>query len=134
MACVDLASNVVWKNEASFANIYLLYCSSFLFTLYPITYTVKKVSDFPIPSRNIRMSGRRDAGKGFPARESLVSDIQAGDGKIANLFLQCMDAGIFYSILQDAVFMFLFVRFFKSLSRFQVRECGGIFVPQRGKQ
>jgi hypothetical protein len=25
----------------------------------------------------------------FPARESLVSDIQAGDGKIANLFLQC---------------------------------------------
>jgi hypothetical protein len=25
----------------------------------------------------------------FPARESLVSDIRAGDGKIANLFLQC---------------------------------------------
>jgi hypothetical protein len=25
----------------------------------------------------------------FPARESLVSDIAAGDGKIANLFLQC---------------------------------------------
>jgi hypothetical protein len=26
----------------------------------------------------------------FPARESLVGDIPAGDGKIANLFLQCM--------------------------------------------
>jgi hypothetical protein len=25
----------------------------------------------------------------FPARESLVSDIPAGDGKIVNLFLQC---------------------------------------------
>ncbi len=40
-------------------------------------YTVKKVSDFPVPSRV------------FPARESLVSDIPAGDRKIANLFLQC---------------------------------------------
>jgi hypothetical protein len=26
----------------------------------------------------------------FPARESLVSDITAGDGKICNLFLQCI--------------------------------------------
>jgi hypothetical protein len=26
----------------------------------------------------------------FPARESLVSDIPAGDGKIANLFLKCI--------------------------------------------
>ncbi len=32
-------------------------------------YTVKKVSDFPVP-----------------ARESLVSDIPAGDGRTANLF------------------------------------------------
>ncbi len=103
---------MAWKNEASFANIYLLYCSSFLFTLYPIAYTVKKVSDFPIHSRDIRMSGLRDDGKLFPARESLASDIQAGKGKIANLFLQCMDAGILYSILQHAVFMLFFVRFF----------------------
>jgi hypothetical protein len=27
--------------------------------------------------------------KTFPARESLVNDIPAGDGKIINLFLQC---------------------------------------------
>jgi hypothetical protein len=35
-------------------------------------YTVKKGNDFPVP-----------------ARESLVSDIPAGDGKVVNLFLQC---------------------------------------------
>jgi len=29
-------------------------------------------------------------GKLFPARESLVSDIPAGDGKLPNLYLQCM--------------------------------------------
>ncbi len=34
----------------------------------------KKVSDFPIPIRLL------------PIMESLVSDIPAGDGKIANLF------------------------------------------------
>ncbi len=28
--------------------------------------------------------------KFFPARESLVSDIPAGDGKAANVFLQCV--------------------------------------------
>ncbi len=37
-------------------------------------HTVKKFSDFS-----------------FPSRESLVSDIPAGDRKIANLFSQCMD-------------------------------------------
>jgi hypothetical protein len=35
----------------------------------------------------------------FPARESLVSDIPAGDGKIINLFLQC----IFWSIYGGGV-------------------------------
>ncbi len=40
-----------------------------------IHYTVKKVSDFPVPSRD--------------ARDNLDSDIPAGDGKIANLFLHC---------------------------------------------
>ncbi len=33
----------------------------------------------------------------IPSRESLVSDIPVGDGKISNLFLQCMQ------IVQDAV-------------------------------
>jgi hypothetical protein len=42
-------------------------------------YTVKNVKDIPVPSR---------AGiiKLFPPRESLVSDIPAGDGNITNLF------------------------------------------------
>jgi hypothetical protein len=52
-------------------------------------YTVKKVSDFSVPSQDV-------ANQTFPAGESLVSDIQAGDGKIANLFYNvCM---LFYSV------------------------------------
>ena len=41
------------------------------------------VSGFPVPSRDVT------------ARESLVSDIQAGDWKTANLFLQCGTAELF---------------------------------------
>ncbi len=40
-------------------------------------YTVKKVNVFP---------------KLFLARESLLCDIPAGDGKIANLFFQCKES------------------------------------------
>jgi hypothetical protein len=47
-----------------------------------LTYTVKNCLPFSRPWPVII--------KLFPARESLVSDIPAGDGKIANLFLQCM--------------------------------------------
>jgi hypothetical protein len=42
-------------------------------------YTVKKVDNFPVPI----LAGKHSA------RESLVSDIPAGDGKIVNLSLQC---------------------------------------------
>jgi hypothetical protein len=45
-----------------------------------VLYTVKKVSDFPVPSRDV----------------SLVSDIPAGDGKTANLFLQCTQTSFAY--------------------------------------
>ncbi len=41
-------------------------------------YTVKKVSDIHFPNRNVTYQ--------FPPRESLVSDISAGDGNVANLF------------------------------------------------
>ncbi len=54
----------------------------------------KKVSDFPAPSWDVTkqtLPGRKYIVKFFPARESLVSDIPAGDGKIANLFLQCRE-------------------------------------------
>ena len=47
-------------------------------TKVPSTYTVKKMlATFPSPA--------------VPScRESLVSDISAGDGNVANLFLRCM--------------------------------------------
>jgi hypothetical protein len=49
-------------------------------------YTVKKVkvSDFPVPSRDV--SPWQGIIKLFPFRKSLVRDIPAGDGKIVNLF------------------------------------------------
>jgi hypothetical protein len=47
-----------------------------------LCYTVKKrLTIFPsLPTGIIKLS---------PSRESLVSDIPAGDGKMANRFLQC---------------------------------------------
>jgi hypothetical protein len=51
------------------------------------TYTVKKVSDFPFLAgmSRTKLSLAGDI-KFFPSRESLISDIPAGDEKIANLF------------------------------------------------
>ncbi len=56
--------------------------------LFRSSYTVKKISRFPVPSRDVTnqtLPGRED----LTYRESLVNDIPAGDGKIANIFLQC---------------------------------------------
>ncbi len=52
-----------------------------------LPYTVKKLNDFPVPSRDV--TNQTGIIKLFPPRESLVSDIPAGDGKMANLFSQC---------------------------------------------
>jgi len=56
-------------------------------------YTLKKRSDFPFPSRGCHSPNypwpRERNIELFLAMESLVSHIPAGDGKIANLFLQC---------------------------------------------
>jgi hypothetical protein len=46
-------------------------------------YTVKKASNFPDPSQDVT---NQTLPKLFPARESLASDIPAGDGKITHLF------------------------------------------------
>jgi hypothetical protein len=56
-----------------------------------ILYTVKKGKRFSRPPAGMSLIKLSLAAKNliFPARESLVSDIPAGDGKIANLFLQC---------------------------------------------
>jgi hypothetical protein len=48
-------------------------------------YTLKKVKDFSVPSRDVTYQ-TLPGWELFPARESLVSDIPAWDGKIANLF------------------------------------------------
>ncbi len=42
----------------------------------------KNVSDIPVPSRDVTKLSRR---------ESLVSDIPAGDGNVAKLFVQCVE-------------------------------------------
>ncbi len=58
----------------------------------PSIHCKKKVCCFPVPSRDVTYVPNSPwAGiiKLFPARESLVSDTPAGDGKTANLSLQC---------------------------------------------
>jgi hypothetical protein len=47
------------------------------------SYTVKKASSFPVPMPLTKLT------KVFPPKESLFSGIPVGDGKMANLFLQC---------------------------------------------
>ncbi len=57
-------------------------------------YTVKKVSEFPVPRRDVTTKLSLGGNNGvitelFLPRGSLVSDIPAGDGKLVNLFLRC---------------------------------------------
>ncbi len=61
------------------------------------SYTVKKGIDFPVPGPDVTyqtIPGRR---------ASLNSDIPAGDGKIANLFLQCTVLPIIVIFLAPAL-------------------------------
>jgi hypothetical protein len=56
----------------------------------------KKVREFPVPSRDVTtklsLGGNNDViTELFLPRGSLVSDIPAGDGKLVNLFLRCID-------------------------------------------
>jgi hypothetical protein len=46
----------------------------------------KRLANFPVPSPNSPWPGKI---KLFPAGDSLVGNITAGDGKVINLFLQC---------------------------------------------
>ncbi len=56
----------------------------------------KKVSDIPVPSWDVTiLSLGGNVIKFFPPRESLVSNIPAGDENVANLFLLCMYEEIF---------------------------------------
>ncbi len=60
----------------------------------------KRLAVFPPPGCHLPNSPWPGRIKLFPARESLVCDITAGDGKLANLFLQCRTR----SILQRSYF------------------------------
>jgi hypothetical protein len=53
-----------------------------------VKFDTNTVTDFPVPSRYVTNQTLPDGdlSKLFPTRESLVSDIPAGDGKISNLF------------------------------------------------
>jgi hypothetical protein len=58
------------------------------------TYTVKKVHEFPVSSRDV--TNQTPPGQELfsydviiPAQGEFGSDIPAGDGKLANLFLRC---------------------------------------------
>ncbi len=63
----------------------------------------KKFNDFPVPSRHVtnQTLPGREIVKIFLAWESLISDIPAGDGKMANFVLhtvgwkQCYNRGAF---------------------------------------
>jgi len=59
-------------------------------------YNVKKVSDFPSPAE---MSLTKLSLAGNIVRESLVSDIPAGDRKIANIFYSVGRKGRKYGLL-----------------------------------
>jgi hypothetical protein len=61
-------------------------------TSIPSIHTVKKFKRFSRPQPGCHWLNSPWAGI-FPPRESLVSDIPAGDGKMANLFLQCRQFG-----------------------------------------
>jgi hypothetical protein len=63
-----------------------------------IIYTVKKVREFPVPSRDVTTKlslGRNNdvITELFLPRGSLVSDIPAGDGKLVNLFYGVIISG-----------------------------------------
>jgi len=63
-----------------------------LYTLYTLQYTVKKVKNFPSPA-GMSLTKRSLAGNNeiIPGIWRVwFSDIAAGDGKIVNLFLQCI--------------------------------------------
>jgi hypothetical protein len=52
--------------------------------IYTIVHCKKMVSDFPVPSRDVT---NQTLPGGESVGESLVSDIPAGEGKIAKLFI-----------------------------------------------
>ncbi len=66
-------------------------------------YTVKKGSRVSRPQPGLSLGGKNDViTELFLPRGSLVSDIPAGDGKLVNLFLRCMDPIFLYFLVCSA--------------------------------
>jgi hypothetical protein len=68
-------------------------------------YTVKKVREFPVPSRDVTtklsLGGNNDViTELFLPRGSLVNDIPAGDRKLVNLFLRCTNHTCWATLVQ----------------------------------
>jgi hypothetical protein len=68
----------------------------------PPAYTVKKVSEIPVPSRDVTtklsLGGNNDViTELFLPRGNLVSDIPAGDGKLVNLFYGVCSLAVLYA-------------------------------------
>ncbi len=64
----------------------------------------KRLAIFPSPAGMSLTKLSLAGNKLYPAKESLVSDVPAGDGKIDNLFLQCTHCEIL------SVFAIIFMR------------------------
>jgi len=67
-------------------------------------------------------------GKLFPARESLVSDIPAGDGNTLNLVLQCTEAGFVKSFLNISTIKFFLLK--QPLA--PPSKCSGLLISENG--
>jgi hypothetical protein len=70
---------------------YLSTCNTLL-NYFLIIHYKKKVSDIPVPrgACHLPNSPWAEIISFFPPRQSLISDIPAGDVNVANLFLQCI--------------------------------------------
>ncbi len=85
------------------------------FSTYCILHCKKRLAAFPSPAGHLQNSPWPWIIKLCPARESLESDIPAGDGKIANLFLQCSNLKNCESMKEPTTaFSQLFQNYFKS--------------------
>jgi hypothetical protein len=70
----------------------------------------KKAREFPVPSRDVTtklsLGGNNDViTELFLPRGSLVSDIPAGDGKLVNLFLRCVELNCAFFIRLETRFL-----------------------------
>jgi hypothetical protein len=97
---MSISNNIVHfgQHHAKYVSTLRFYCNKFALNQdYAVgsSYTVKKVREFPVPSRDVTtklsLGGNNDViTELLLPSGSLVSDIPAGDGKLVNHFLRCI--------------------------------------------